>query len=90
MNSEDDSSAPGRQPISCVLNGLEIYPLLPTDTLVEAFILVKVLDADGATGWRYRTTSTPNRKELLGALATQIAVLRRSRSDPPPTSSDQD
>ena len=40
----------------------------------EAFVLLKVLDADGDTAWSYRTTNRLNREELLGALTVQVDV----------------
>jgi hypothetical protein len=40
----------------------------------EAFVLLKVLDADGDTGWSYRTTNRLNREEMLGALTVQVDV----------------
>jgi hypothetical protein len=46
-------------------------------TPVEAFVLVKCLDEEGQATWSYRTTSPPNREELLGVLTVQIEVLRQ-------------
>lgn len=65
-----------RRPIGDVLAGLEIPPLEPGDTPVEAFVLVKVLTADGHTSWSSRPTNMLNDEELLGALIVQAEVLR--------------
>jgi hypothetical protein len=70
-----------RVPVGEVLAGLEIHPLYPGDTPIEAFVLIKVLDADGETSWGYRTTNRLNREELLGALTVQVAVLTKSLRD---------
>jgi len=64
-----------------VLRGLELHPLEPDETAIEAFVLIKVLDADGEVGWSYRTTNRLNREELLGALIVQTDVLRKELRD---------
>ena len=75
------SGAPGqgekRVPIAEVLSGLDIHPLEASNTAVEAFVLVKTLDAEGYVSWAYRTTNRLNREELLGALMVQVAVLTK-------------
>jgi len=60
---------------------MEVHPLEPGETAIEAFVLIKVLDADGDTGWSYRTTNRLNREELLGALIVQVDVLRKELRD---------
>jgi hypothetical protein len=55
--------------------------LEPGDTAIEAFVLVKSLDADGDVSWCYRTTNRLNREELLGALTVQVAVLAKELRD---------
>jgi len=70
-----------RVAISEALAGLEIHPLEPGDTAIEAFVLIKMLDADGDTTWGYRTTNRLNREELLGALTVQVAVLKKELRD---------
>jgi hypothetical protein len=70
-----------RVPVSEVLSGLEVHALEPGETAIEAFVLVKVLDADGAPTWSYRTTNRLNREELLGALTVQVAVLTKELRD---------
>jgi hypothetical protein len=74
------SGTPGpddvRVPVSEVLSGLAIHPLEPGETALEAFVLIKCLDAEGHAGWSYRTTNRLNREELLGALTVQVDVLR--------------
>jgi len=70
-----------RVPVTEVLRGLEIHPLEPGETALEAFVLIKVLDADGDTAWSYRTTNRLNREELLGALIVQTDLLRKELLD---------
>jgi hypothetical protein len=70
-----------RIPITEVLRGLEVHPLDPGETAIEAFVLIKVLDANGDTAWSYRTTNRLNREELLGALIVQVDVLRKELRD---------
>jgi hypothetical protein len=65
-----------RVPITEVLSGLSIHPLEPGETPLEAFVLIKCLDAEGDPSWSYRTTNRLNREELLGALTVQVDVLR--------------
>jgi hypothetical protein len=66
-----------RVPIEQVLSGLKIHPLEDGEQATEAFVLMKVRDADGGSTWSYRTTKAPNREELLGALMVQVDLLRR-------------
>lgn len=78
------SGVPGdevRVPVTEVLTGLEVHPLDPGETAVEAFILLKFLDGDGQIRWAYRTTHRLNREELLGALTVQVDVLRKELRD---------
>lgn len=70
-----------RVPASQVLTGLEIHPLESSATPIEAFVLIKLLDADGDVSWAYRTTNRLNREELLGALTVQVDVLRKELRD---------
>ena len=70
----DDSP---RKPIAEVLSGLDVHALEPGWTALEAFLLIKTLDAEGNTAWAYRTTHQLNREELLGALVVHTALLRR-------------
>lgn len=79
MASHSGSPDPGeiRLPIEQVLRGLELHPLLENETALEAFVLIKTLDADGEPSWAYRTTHRLNREELLGALIVHADVLRR-------------
>jgi hypothetical protein len=71
---------PGEERIAAseVLRGLDLHPLDPGETAIEAFVLLKVLDADGDVGWSYRRTNRLNREELLGALTVQVDVLRKA------------
>lgn len=70
-----------RVPVEQVLKGLELHPLGPHETALEAFVLVKLLDEDGHVGWSYCTTHQLNREELLGALMVQTDVLRKELRD---------
>jgi hypothetical protein len=83
MGQHSGVPAPGdrRVPIADVLTGLEIFPLEPGHTAIEAFVLVKSLDADGDVTWGYHTTNRLNREELLGALVVQVAVLKKELRD---------
>ncbi|GIH19932.1 hypothetical protein [Rugosimonospora africana] len=76
-------SANGEQrvPVTEVLRGLEVHPLEPGETALEAFVLIKLLDAQGDISWSYRTTNRLNREELLGALIVQADVLRKELRD---------
>ena len=44
---------------------------------IEAFVLVKCINDEGNASWVYRTTSDPNREELLGVLVVHTELLRR-------------
>ena len=71
--SEDDDA---RIPLGEVMPGFGLHPLPSKWTPLEAFVLVKCLDDEGEGTWVYRTTHRPNKEELLGALTTQVALLR--------------
>ncbi|SDU77296.1 hypothetical protein SAMN04488563_5489 [Jiangella alkaliphila] len=81
MDSDPDSIGDERVPVAQVLTGLEVHPLAQGETAIEAFVLIKVLDADGRPAWSYRTTNRLNREELLGALMVQVDVLRKELRD---------
>ena len=70
-----------RIPVAEVLAGMALHPLQDGWTPVEAFVVIKCLDAQGKSTWVYRTTSAPNREELLGALRVQAALLERELVD---------
>lgn len=70
-----------RLPVAEVLPGMSLHPLQPGWTPVEAFVVIKCLDDGGRSSWVYRTTSAPNREELLGALRVQAALLERELVD---------
>ncbi|GAB2631359.1 hypothetical protein ACWDYH_28870 [Nocardia goodfellowii] len=80
MERHSGASGP-RVPIHDVLRGLEIHPLEPGDTAIEAFVLVKLIDAQGNASWAFRTTNRLNREELLGALTVQVDILRKELRD---------
>jgi len=44
---------------------------------LEGIVLVKCLDGSGAPTWAFRTTSSLNDEELLGALTIRLEILRR-------------
>ncbi|GAA2594299.1 hypothetical protein GCM10010399_26160 [Dactylosporangium fulvum] len=77
-----------RVPVTEVLRGLEVHPLEPGETAVEAFVLIKVLDSQGDIAWSYRTTNRLSREELLGALIVQVDLLRKELRDEWDDSSD--
>lgn len=81
MGSHSGNPASGEQrvPIEQALAGLEVHPLEEGETAIEAFVLVKTLNAEGEATWAYRTTNRLNREELLGALTVQVAVLTKRR-----------
>ena len=54
-----------RVPVPAVLSGLELHPLDQGETAIEAFVLIKLLDAE----------------KLLGALEVQVAVLEKELRD---------
>jgi hypothetical protein len=83
MTSHSGSPDPSdtRVPVEQVLKGLELHPLGPQETVLEAFVLIKLLDENGRVGWSYRTTHQLNREELLGALMVQTDVLRKELRD---------
>lgn len=68
----------GRIPIEQALPGMAIHPFDEGEVPLSAFVLVKVLDAEGNPTWSFRTTEPPNREELLGALTVQVDLLRKS------------
>ena len=66
-----------RVPLDHALPGLEVHPLQPDWTPVEALLLVKCLDEEGSPTWAYRTTSRLNDEELLGVLTVQAELVKR-------------
>ena len=83
MGSHSGAAGPSdvRLPLDQVLSGLAVHPLEPGETAIEAFLLIKTLDAEGSPSWAYRTTNRLNREELLGALSVQVAVLTKELRD---------
>ncbi|MBC7631580.1 hypothetical protein [Aeromicrobium sp.] len=73
-----DDIEEARMPVGQVLNGLTIHPLADGDRALSAFVMVKVADPDGDTGWAFRTTEPPNLEELLGALMIQVELVKKS------------
>jgi len=59
-----------------VLPGIALHPLDESAQPEFVFALIRYRDQQG-TGWVYRTSSAPNREELLGALVTQVELLKR-------------
>ena len=70
-----------RIPIGEALAGVKVHPLDAKETVVSAFVLLKLIDADGDATWAYRTSEAPNREELLGALQVQIDILRQELAE---------
>lgn len=73
-----DAEAPDEKlPIEDVLPGMRIHPLGEGETATWAFVLMKIEGPD-SEGWSFRTSSPPNKEELLGALEVQVALLKKS------------
>lgn len=71
-----------RMPIEQVLPGVELPPIDEAKEILFVFALIKYLYGDEAAEqldrtWAYRTSSAPNREELLGALMVQVRVLEK-------------
>lgn len=83
MSTNDDPPLDPEQrvDIARVLPGLTVHPLEAGSTPVEAFLLVKLLDANGDVNWAFRTTNRLNREELLGALSVHVSVLTKELRD---------
>ena len=60
-----------------VLAGLTIAPVPEGWTPIDAVVLIKCLDDEGAPRWALRTTTGINDEELLGALVVRTDLLRR-------------
>lgn len=77
---DQDEAGPGepRLPIERVLPGFAIHALPEDLSPIFAFVLVKSIDADREENWSFRTSSRPNKRELLGALVEQVDLLRDS------------
>jgi hypothetical protein len=65
-----------RVPIQDALPGFKIHPLDDGWTPLNAFVLVKALDASGTSSWSFRTTERLNLEELLGAMVVQVEILK--------------
>jgi hypothetical protein len=77
----DMSEEEPRLPIEQVLPKMGLHALPEKWTPIEALTLIKCLDEEGRSGWCYRTTSPPNREELLGALIVHTDLLRKELLD---------
>lgn len=77
MNDASSAGDDDRRPVEDILVGMSLHPLEPGWTPIEAFVLIKSLDEDGAASWSYRTTHPLNREELLGVLTIHTALLKR-------------
>ena len=66
----------GHLPIEEVLPGAMLMPLPEGDEVVTVYVLVKSRDAEGLTGWSWRSPEIVNQEELLGALVSQTDLLR--------------
>jgi hypothetical protein len=71
------SERQGDVPIEQVLTGMRLHKLPDKWSPIEAFVLVKCINDEGNASWVYRTTSDPNREELLGVLVVHTELLRR-------------
>jgi hypothetical protein len=72
---EEAEGSAQRQPIGDVLGGLEIHPIEDGSTDLELFALIKARSRSGEIVWSMRTSSAPNRYELIGALRVQLNIL---------------
>lgn len=66
-----------RRPVESVLPGLTVHGLEEGYSWEFAYVLLRLRDPDGDIAWSYRTSSPPNREELLGALQVQVDLLRK-------------
>lgn len=67
-----------RIPLADALPGMGIHPLADGEVPVSAFMVIKMLDEDGAPSWCFRTTEVMNKEETLGALVIQVELLKNS------------
>jgi hypothetical protein len=56
---------------------MSLHALPEGCTPLEALVVIKILDDEGAPNWCYRTTQQLNREELLGALVVHTELLRQ-------------
>lgn len=71
-----------RLPIGDVLPGFTLFTLPDACVPIDAFVLIKALDADGRPTWAVRCSDGLNDEELLGALVVQVDLVRsRLRRD---------
>jgi hypothetical protein len=70
-----------RLPIEEVLPGVKIHAFEDGDIIDDVFVLAKLHDTSGRTGWGFRTSGAPNMEELLGALQVQQDLLRKTLVD---------
>lgn len=71
----DDS---GRVPVSEIFDdSLRVFPLLEGHTPLDAVLLIKSLDEEGAPTWSFRVTPGLSDEELLGALVVRTELCRR-------------
>jgi hypothetical protein len=54
-----------------------LHPLDSGWKPLQAFVVIKCLDAEGESTWAYRTTHSMNLEELLGVLTVHNDVLRK-------------
>ena len=66
-----------RRPIEDVLSGFTLHPLDAGWSPLQAFVLIKSLDAAGEASWSFRTSEQLNLEELLGALIVQVELLKQ-------------
>lgn len=71
----DDS---GLVPVSDILDdSFRVSPLPESHTPLEAVLLVKTLDEEGAPSWAFRVTPGLNDEEMLGALVIRTELCRQ-------------
>lgn len=78
----DEAAERDRMPIELVLPGIKLPPIDDAKGILFVFALIKYLYGDEPAeqldrSWAYRTSSAPNREELLGALLVQVKLLEK-------------
>jgi hypothetical protein len=80
MSESSDSEEP-RLPAAEVLQGVGFHSLPDGSKIEQVYAVIKFRDTDNNVVWSYRTSSPPNREELLGALLIQVDLLRKELLD---------
>jgi hypothetical protein len=65
------------RPVGDVLRGLTVDELPEDWTPLEAILIIKCLDEEGASQWAWRSTGALSNREIIGALAVQLDIARQ-------------